>query len=694
MADASRYPRTMTPIKLGPVEIRNRFYLSPHGVGYNVGYEPSDVFAEYYETRAAGGCGLLVHAMSTMPKRGGGSLTTPYLERTIPSFRAVANAVHRQGSKIFAEIHYSRVGNLWSYEPGSSNAPLFGPSPVQTADDFHVTHEMSTETIAKVVEAHKISARHLAEAGYDGIEMHCAHGMLCEAFLSPYFNRRTDEYGGSIEGRMRFLVECLQAAREGAGPDRAIGMRMNADELLPAGDGLTQADNREVVRRLVEAKLLDFLDLDVAIEPDQMVLGMPNYLLPKHTYRSYVAGVREAAGDVPVLSALGRVTSIDEVEEALESGVADMIGAARGLIAEPDLLANALAGRESDNRTCLACNLCMTDGARGTWGCAINPETAREQRWRAYPPAPNPSRVVVVGGGPAGLEAARVAAKRGHSVVLIERQDRVGGQMNLWAALPEREIFATTPEWYERQLKQLDVDVRLNTEATADVVRAEEAGAILIATGARYIRTGETGYFKRPVPGWDQDFVVTPEQVIGDGLRFTGSVVVFDEEGITTGPGIAELLAAQGAQVTVVSRWSEPFGNLGGLLITSTMPRIKKLGVQILTRTHLREIGDHTVRVYDIDTGAETELEVEAIVMATGRRADLALGRELAGQAEQVFSIGDALSPRGLTAAIQDGHRYARAVGEPDGPRTFTDLFFAPVDFSTYQRPASVLLAQ
>jgi 2,4-dienoyl-CoA reductase-like NADH-dependent reductase (Old Yellow Enzyme family) len=164
---------------------------------------------------------------------------------------------------------------------------------------------MSTETIAKVVEAHRISARHLAEAGYDGIELHCAHGMLCEAFLSP-FNRRTDGYGGSLEGRMRFLVECLQAAREGAGPDRAIGMRMNADELVPEGGGLTQADNREVVRRLVEAKLLDFLDLDIAIEPDQMVLGMPNYLLPKQVYRSYVAGVREAAGDVPVLSALGR----------------------------------------------------------------------------------------------------------------------------------------------------------------------------------------------------------------------------------------------------------------------------------------------------------------------------------------------------------------------------------------------------
>src|SRR4029077_14741143 len=162
-----------------------------------------------------------------------------------------------------------------------------------------------------------------------------------------------------------------------------------------------------------------------------------------------VAGGPEAAGGGAGVSALGRGTSGAGGGAGLASAAAGVIGAARGLIAEPDLLANALAGRESDNRTCLACNLCMTDGARGTWGCAINPETAREQRWRAYPPAPRPSRVVVVGGGAAGLEAARVAARRGHRVVLFERQDRVGGQMNLWAALPDREIFGTTPEWYE-----------------------------------------------------------------------------------------------------------------------------------------------------------------------------------------------------------------------------------------------------
>src|ERR1051326_3755005 len=290
------YEKVSSPIRLGPVEVRNRFYFSPHGVPYSVGYFPSDVFAGYYAARAAGGCGLLTHATSTMPRRGRGSITTPYLEDTLSSYRAVAEAVHREGAKIFAEIHYSRVGNGWQYEPGSSIAPLFGPSQVQAADDFHVTHEMSVATIEKVIEAHRISSRNLQRAGYDGAELHCAHGMLCEAFLSPYFNRRTDAYGGSVENRMRFLVECLRAAREGAGPNLAIGVRMNADELVHEAGGLSGVDIREVISRLVAMELLDYIDLDIAIEPDQMYLGMPNYLLPKQIYRPYVEAVRSAAG--------------------------------------------------------------------------------------------------------------------------------------------------------------------------------------------------------------------------------------------------------------------------------------------------------------------------------------------------------------------------------------------------------------
>jgi 2,4-dienoyl-CoA reductase-like NADH-dependent reductase (Old Yellow Enzyme family)/thioredoxin reductase len=692
VADESRYPLTNSPVKLGPVEVKNRYYLSPHGVGYNVGYEPSDVFAAYYERRAAGGHGLLTHAMSTMPKRSAGGMTTAYLERTIPSFKAVADGVHKHGAKIFAEIHYSRVGNLWGYEPGSTNAPLFGPSAVQTADDYHVAHAMHVDSIHKVIDAHRIASRNLAEAGYDGIEIHCAHGMLVESFLSPYFNRREDEWGGSLENRMRFLIACLEASREGAGPDRSIGMRLNADELLPELGGLTQDDTREVVRRLVDLNLLDFLDIDIAIEPDQMHLGMPNYLIKKQVYRPYVEGIRAAAGDVPVMSVLGRVTSISEVEEALAAGVVDLVGVTRGSIAEPELLLQANEGREEDSRTCTACNLCMTDGARGTWGCAINPESGREQRWSTYPAAASSKKVVVVGGGPAGLEAARVAAKLGHSVVLFEAKARLGGQLRLWGDLPGREIFHTTPDWYERQLRKLGVDVRLSVKADLDAVRAEAPDAILVATGSTYLRTGETGYIKRPVDGWESDKVVAVDDVIEHKLTYSGPVVVFDEERYTAGIGVAEMLATAGADVTFVSRWLDPFKHLGDQLTTSTMERVKKLGIQLVTRKHLRAVTDSGVRLFDVDTGEESELEAVAVVMATGRRADLDFTGQFEGKAAQVFSIGDALSPRGLFGAIQEGHRYARLIGEPDAPSTFTELYFEPVDFSTFQRPASVLL--
>jgi hypothetical protein len=469
---------------------------------------------------------------------------------------------------------------------------------------------------------------------------------------------------------------------------------MNADELVHEVGGLSGAHVREVISRLVEMQLLDYIDLDIAIEPDQMYLGMPNYLLPKQIYRPYVEAVRSAAGDVPVLSVLGRITALSEAEEALHAGAADMIGCTRGLMAEPNLYNQAMEGREEDSRTCLACNLCM-DAFSGMWGCAINPETGREQRWATYRPATNPGKVVIVGGGPAGLEAARVAARRGHQVVLFEKQAQLGGQLNLWAKLPDREIFATTPSWYERELKRLGVDVRTATEASPEMIAAERPDAILVATGSRYIRSAETGFLKAPVPGWDQDFVYAADEVIERELRFDGRVLILDEESITTVPGIAEMLTRSGSRVTVVTRWLQPFYRLHSQIVTVELPRLKKLGIEIANSTHVRRIGDHQVTLYDVDTGEEREVaDVAAVVVATGRRADLSLGKALQGKAAQVLSIGDALAPRGLSEAVQEGHRYARLIGEPDAPRSFTELFFAPVDFSLSQRPALALLGE
>jgi 2,4-dienoyl-CoA reductase-like NADH-dependent reductase (Old Yellow Enzyme family)/thioredoxin reductase len=685
-----RYAHVFNPIKLGPVEIKNRFYFSPHGIPYSVAGGPSDTFAHYYAARAAGGVGLTIHSVSVMPRRAGLGIT-PYLAETLPSFEATARLVHEAGAKIFAQIHYSRVGNGWMYEPGSSIAPLFAPSPVQVFDDFHVTHEMSVETIRKVVDAHRVSARNLAAAGYDGIEVHCSHAMLVEAFLSPYFNRRTDEYGGSVDKRMRFLIECLEAARDGAGSKLAVGMRYNADEMMPGG--LTQDDTRDVLARVVSMGLLDFVDIDIALEPNQFPLGMPTYLIPKHLYAGFVGGIRDAAADVPVLSVIARVTSIAEAEQFIGEGLVDMVGTARGLMAEPDLVRNATAGQEEDSRTCTSCNICMSYSARGTWGCAINPETGREKLWSTYLPAAHPGMVVVAGGGPAGLEAARVSALKGHRVVLLERSQRLGGQLRLWARLPGREIFDTTPDWYERQLAKLGVDVHLGVDATPEGILAERPNAVIVATGSRYLRTGESGFMEHEIPGWDQSWIYTPEQIIEGGVRPTGKVLILDEEGINTAAGIAEMLAEGGAQVTMLTRWLQPLQHMVGTLeFALELPRLKSLGVTLMPMTFIKELGNHTATIFDVFTNAETDIDdVSAVVMATGRRADLGLARALDGKVAQLFSVGDAMAPRGLTEAIHEGHRYARLLGEEGAPSNFTELFFSPIDYDAFQKPASVL---
>jgi 2,4-dienoyl-CoA reductase-like NADH-dependent reductase (Old Yellow Enzyme family) len=669
------YPHVFSPIRLGPVEISNRFYLSPHGVPLTQDGLPTEDCARYLAERAAGGCGLVFHSIAAYgfsPR-----LQSAYLEQSIPSFSAVAEAVHEHGAKLFGELFYhASVPGSW--QPHSPTRPSVGPSALQHFDNYEVSHELTTREIAGCVEAYRRSSAHLRLAGYDGIEVHCTHGALLEQFLSPYFNRRTDQYGGSLENRMRFVVECLQAAREGGGAGLAVGIRFNCDEMLPGG--LTQEDAREVLSRLVSLGLIDFADLDIGVEPNQLPLASPPYFIPPHLFESFVAGVRDAAGSVPVISVIGRMTSVADAERVIASGVADMVGAARGLIAEPELVKNAREGREDRNRICIACNWCIEwDWTQGA--CTINPASAKERTWGvgSFTPAHRPSQVVVVGGGPGGLEAARVAALRGHAVVLFERRASVGGQMSLWATLPGREVFATTPAWWLARLQELGVDLRTGVDASAELVLGEHPDAVIVATGSRYAHDGESGYLATPIPGWERDFVFTPEDILERGLRPAGKVVILDDEGLNTGPGIAELLAGDGAQVELISRWLQvPSANH---LYTSEFafinPLLKNAEVTVSTQTYVKDIGDHELTVFDVFTSEERVIEgVDAVVLATMRRPQDQLARDLDGAVDQLFSIGDALAPRMLAAATYEGQRFARMVGEEGAPRNFADVYF------------------
>lgn len=688
-----RYPNVFSPIRLGPVEIPTRYFFAPHGSALSAGSKPLDDLVAYSAERVrGGGCGLVVVALA-IHERGRTRQPSPHPPENIAAFRVMADAIHDAGGKIFGETLYHWTG-AGQWQPLSPPGPAFGPSVRQFAygGRGHSTHAMTKAEIAEMLAALRDTAAHMAEAGFDGIMLHASHAALIEQFLSPYFNERTDEYGGSLENRMRFVAEALQAARDGGGPAFAVGMRFNCDEQIAGGYGIDTA--REVVAALCERGLLDYIDLDVGLEPQQFHHGMPTGFERKQYYRPFVEQVRAAAGAVPVLSVLGNITEMADAEAALAAGVCDVVGSARQLIAEPRFVQNAREGKEHLSRTCIACNWCTAAGGDGAQGCSINPASYRERLWgeESFTPAAQSRRVLVVGGGPGGMEAARVAARKGHRVTLVEQRAQLGGALALWAGLPGREHYRPAIDWWERELARLGVDVRLGIEASASAVLAEAPDAVIVATGARYSRGGRSITMDADIAGHDLPFVYRPEDVLLGGARPSGRIFVFDAEGYHTGTGIAEMLASVGAEVQVVTAGYSPVSgrNTDNWEERYIVQRLKTNGVRLRPMTWVRAIENGAVVVYDIHTGMETREPADAVILSTAREPVDTLARQLEGKVPQLFTIGDALAARMLAAATYEGQKFARLIGEPGAPANVTEAWFRPDDPATMMLPADI----
>ena len=686
-----RYPHVFSPIRLGPVELPNRYYFSPHGVALTVGSKPSNDLVAYAVERVRdGGCGLVILSC-TVHERGRHYQPCPYPPENVPAFRALAEAVHAAGGKIFAQLWYWWGAN-GHWEPLGPPAPALGPSPAQFAFGGRSasTHALGREEIARWGEVWRQSVANLRDAGFDGVELHASHGGMLEQFLSPYFNRRCDEYGGGFENRLRLLTETIAIAREAAGPDMAVGMRFNCDELLPGGYDTGYA--REVLGAVCGRGLIDFVDLDVAIEPNQLYLGMPTVFVEEQVYGPYVAAVRDAAGDVPVLSVLGRLTEMGQAEAAIASGLCDVVGSARQLIAEPRFVSHARAGTEALGRTCIACNWCLSSLGDGAQGCAINPASYRERRWGvdSFTPAAKPSKVVVVGGGPAGLEAARVAALRGHEVTLIDARAALGGALKLWAELPGRELYGRSIAWWARELERLGVAVRLGAPATAAGVLALAPDAVILATGARFSRGGRSALLDQEIPGAEGPGVFTPEDILLAGARPAGRVVLLDGEGTHASLGVAELLAAAGCEVRYLTPGFAPYSARvqDAFEAELVVKRLLEVGVRFSPQTWARRIGAGEVVAYQVATGREETLQADAVVLATGREPVDELAAALEGKVAQLFTVGDALAVRPLATAAYEGQKFARLIGEPDAPRTLAEAYFRNEDLHAYPAPA------
>ena len=578
-----------------------------------------------------------------------------YREEAVDADRRVCSAVHEHGAAIVAQLsHYGAKG---ASDGSDDLRVLWAPSAVRAAAFNETPQPMEREDIAEVVEGFARSAELSQRAGFDGVEVHFAHGYLLHQFLSPLFNLRTDEYGGSLENRLRFPLACVAAVRERCGPGFVVGVRVSLDDY--AAGGLGGDDAIAVARALRAGGQVDYLNVTAgtsnmgwAVAPSDIGDG---WLLDRQR------ALKEAVGGLPML-AVGGIVEPAQAEELVASGQADLVALIRAQIADPEWANKARDGRESEIVRCIRCNQgCVGRATRGLpISCAVNPAAGREALFGigTLRPAASPRRFLVVGGGPAGLKAAATLAERGHRVTLVERQAELGGQLRLLGRTPSRETFGRLTEDLAGALARHGVEVRLGTAATQALVDELDPAVVVVATGARARRDG----FCHGLPhiprlrGADQANVVTHWDVIAGTAEVGHRVVVLDDDGTRAAAGVVELLLDQGREVELVSRFATLFPLSTNPADAAFLPaRLVQKGLRWRLYSWALGVEGGTVTLVDLLGGGEETVEADTVVLALPAVADAALYHELKAASRSVHRIGDAVAPRRIDHALYEG---------------------------------------
>jgi len=653
----TEFKHLFSPLRIGSFTVRNRIVSTPHATGFG---EPDGLFGArqiaYWASKAKGGIGLIGSQVHGIHPSAGNTYAHP---RAVEAFRAAAEAVHEHGAKF--------VCQLW--HPGAQGGGLgrapWAPSPVSQPNSWTVPHEMTKAEISEVIDGYAHGATVLRAAGVDGAEIHGAHGYLITQFLSPLSNVRDDEYGGDFERRMSFIVEIIESIRKEVGRDWTVGMRISGDEMTEGG--YTAADFKRMIPFLTADHQLDYLNVSVGNYRSKDTIIAPMYY-PSGAF-VYLAAMAKEVLDIPVFC-IGRINDPVMAEQILENRQADMIGMTRANICDPELPNKAREGRLDEIRHCIACN-------EGCWGhierglpitCAINPTVGREQAWLEIKRSASPKRVVIVGGGPAGCEAARIAGESGHQVTLFEARNELGGQTVIAAKGPGRTDFAEVGRYFTVELKRLGVDVRLNTRATAQDVLALSPDEVFVATGG-------TPNVPDHVVGADRSNVVQAWDVL-EGKVSTGQrVLVMDDEHHVQGLNVAEKLAAEGKQVTLVTREFEVGKQMEPITRMATLRRVDAVSVKLMPTTWVREIGRDYAVLYHFYSGKDERIAIDTVVLACNILPDTALGAELSARHPKVKTIGDCNGPRRLELSTLEGHVAARALDGPVDPMlTFSGI--------------------
>ncbi|MEW5722713.1 MAG: mycofactocin system FadH/OYE family oxidoreductase 2 [Thermodesulfobacteriota bacterium] len=648
----AEFKHLFSPLKIGAAVVANRVSFSAHMTNFGEDHRISGRHVDYYRERARGGAGLIVtEELSVHPSdHPYEKLVFAFDPGVIPGYRRLTEAIHRYETKIFAQLNHNGQQGDGSH----TRLPLWGPSPVPDPLFRECPKEMEVEDILECIEYFTRSAEYAREGGFDGIEIQIGHSSLIRQFLSPLTNQRQDKYGGDFDGRLRFALEVLTAVRRAVGPDYTVGVRLNADEMHPLG-GLSIADTPRIARALEDSRLIDFLDLSLGTFFNlYLVEGSMHTPL---AYTVPLAAAIRSQVTLPVF-ATNRINDPHLAEKILADGHADMIGMVRALICDPELVNKAREGRSGDIRHCIACNQgCIGRMGLGlTLSCVQNPAVGREAELGegTLAPAARPKKVVVAGAGPAGLEAARVLALRGHEVILLEKAGRVGGQNILAALAPGRQEIEGVTRWLSGQVRRLPrVELRLNTEATAVNVLALKPDAVVVATGARPRARPFGGEYGPPG-------VLTTWQVLGREFEVKNTrVLLVDQDGHHHAVSTAEFLAREGNEVHVVTPALFVGGGLGPLQdLALSRRRLAAKGVGVITDVAVFALNGTVAQGVQVYTGEMVNLEgYDVVVLACGSEAHDDLYHQLKGKVAELYRIGDAAAPRKLDMAVLEGRR-------------------------------------
>lgn len=687
-----RYPHLFEPIQLNQLKIRNRIVSTAHAEVYADNGMPGERYIRYYEEKARGGVGLAICGGSSPVAKDSPSAwwSSVNLSRdeTMDGLARLAETMHQHGAKIMIQATHMGRRNAWH---GFDWPHLVSPSGVREPVHRGNAKTIEIEEIHRIIQDYARAARRVKASGMDGIEISAAHQHLIDQFWSPRTNHRTDAYGGSLENRLRFGLEVLDAVRAEVGRDFCVGLRMCGDEFHE--DGLDHEALKEIAQAMSETGLIDFLSVigSGADTHNTLANCMPPMALPPEPFVHLAGGIKSVV-KIPVMHAQS-IRDAQQAERLLASGTVDMVGMTRAQIADPHMVIKIRDGREDQIKQCVGANYCIDRQYNGLDVlCLQNAATSRERSMpHVIAKSSGPQRkVVVVGAGPAGLEAARVARERGHEVVLFEKQAQVGGQVNLAAKAPKREQMAGIIRWFDLETTRLGVDRRLNTAADAAMILDERPDIVVLATGGLPHIDQVAGW------GAAEGLAVSSWDILSGSVAPQGNVLVYDAVSTHAGASVADFIGSRGHQVEIVTPDVKVADDTGGTTFPIFYRRLYAQGA-ILTPNHwldrvYREAtpeGDKRVAVLRNEYTDELEERlVDQVVIENGIRPDEALygqlkarsvnrgqtdidalydaqpqpvlSQPLGGGTFALFRIGDGVSMHNIHAAIYDALRLCK----------------------------------